>query len=312
MSQTDPSRQLRFDAAQFIRETVYPAVGWPWFEEVLESWLAGRFNADPKSCFSDTLPGLIGMALGGEENRCTPLVAAWLLYIVGAKVLDDVQDQDAADQLWMRGGLDCAIPLGMALITAPNICLAHLDTDGETLKAILVTFGQVATSAARGQSRPTDDFSSLETYFSHIVSTTAQLFAAGAWAGGRLLTKDEGTLTALSEFGHGLGMKTAIMLDCLDLNPSNEAKPSDLAVNSYKLPVIYAAATCKDHPQHEKLMALLDLSQPNEDEVAQMIAILDHMRAVTWSVSLAEQFQVQALQALDRLPAVKQMVSAYV
>ena len=307
----DPSKTLRQDVYTFIRTHIYPTIDWPWFETVVEHWIDGR-KGPAQTNFTDLLPGLIYISLGGATQRSIPLTAAWLFYILGAKVLDDVQDGDADSRLWTQGGLQHSIPLGTALITAPNICLSYLDTDPLTIRAILGMFGQIATTAAKGQSQPTNDYASLEIYFAHIVTTTAQLFAAGAWVGGRLHTDDEMVLNPLYEFGHGLGMKTAIVLDCLDLQPTDPTKPSDIAVNSYKLPVIYGVTRCTASPHHTRLLSLLAVEQKTAVQVTEILDILTEIGAVRWSLNLATQFQHEALAALSDLPTTKEALLHYV
>jgi geranylgeranyl pyrophosphate synthase len=299
------SDSLRHQTYGFMRTYIFPVLNWPEFEGVVESWIANREQATVQSNYSDVLPSLAYVALGGDLESSIPLSAAWMFFMFAARVLDDIQDQDCLHRPWLKNGLAQSIPISTALLNVTNICLAHLDTDIVTLRELLSAFGRTSARAAKAQSRPTityDSPESLEHYFEHIVATTAELFAAGTWAGGRLKTDDLQTLQALREFGYGLGMKTAVILDCRDLNPKSAHKQSDLAMGSYKLPVLFAVSTQTEHPEYERLISLLQEEKPGEDSLNDLTAILTDMEALTWSVRVALEFEDVSRAALQTLP----------
>ena len=296
---------LRHRTYEFIRAHILPVIDWTKFESTVGYWIDRRENASVKSNYSDVLPTLSYTALGGDADISVPLAAAWMFYILGARVLDDIQDQDALDKPWTEGGLGQSIPIGVTLLSTTNICLSHLDTDAVTFQELLASFGRTAALAAKHQSFPTNSYASaesLEQYFTHIIATTAELFAVGAWAGGRLYTTDEKILQSLRDFGFGLGMKTAIVLDCRDLKPASPDKPSDLTVGSYKLPVLYAVSTLTDHPDHGLLVKLLHEGDLSGDRLDTVVGILEDMGALSWSVQVALEYGKKARLALDPLP----------
>lgn len=298
---SDLLRHLTYD---FVRTHIYPVLNWNEFESIVEYWIAGRDNASIESNYSDVLPSLAYIAIGGDMETSIPLSAAWMFYILGARVLDDIQDQDAPNKPWTQDGLGKSIPVGTALINIPNICLSYLKTDIDTYKEISSGFGRTGALAAKIQSFPTKTYASpqsLEQYFTHVIATTVEIFAAGAWAGGRLGTTDSNTLQALREFGYGLGMKTAIVLDCRDLKPNSPGKPSDLTVGSYKLPVLYAVSTLTDHPDYDLLMEGLQQGNLTGERLKKIVAILENMGAITWSLQVALEFQDKAHRALESL-----------
>ena len=296
---------LRKRTYEFIRAHILPVIDWPKFESTVEYWIDRRENASVKSNYSDVLPTLSFTALGGDAETSLPLSAAWMFYILGARVLDDIQDQDALGKPWTEGGLGQSIPIGVTLLSITNICLSHLETDIVTFQEILAGFGQTGALAAKHQSFPTNSYKSaeaLEQYFTHIIATTAELFAVGAWAGGRLHTTDENILQALRDFGFGLGMKTAIVLDCRDLKPVSPYKPSDLTGGSYKLPVLYAVSTLMDHPDHGLLVKLLQEGDLSGDRLDTAVGVLENMGALSWSIQVALEYENKARLALDSLP----------
>jgi geranylgeranyl pyrophosphate synthase len=108
-------------------------------------------------------------------------------------------------------------------------------------------------------------------------------------------------------------MKTAIVLDCRDLRPKSADKPSDLTVGSYKLPVLYAASTLTDHPDHGLLMKLLREGNLSGDRLKTVVEILEEMGAVSWSVQVALEYENKARLALDSLPdAARKVLVDYV
>lgn len=307
---------LRHRTYEFIRAHIMPVIDWTEFESAVEYWIDRRESASVKSNYSDVLPTLSYTALGGDVETSIPLTAAWMFYIFGARVLDDIQDQDAPNKPWAQGGLGQSIPIGVTLLSATNICLSHLGTDAVTFQEILASFGRTGALAAKHQSFPTNTYASaqsLEQYFTHIIATTAELFAVGAWAGGRLHTTDENILQALRDFGFGLGMKTAIVLDCRDLKPASPDKPSDLTVGSYKLPVLYAVSALMDHPDHGLLVKLLHEGDLSGDRLDTVVGILEDMGALSWSIQVALEYEKKARLALDSLPdAARRVLVNYV
>ncbi len=300
----------------FIRSQILPVLDWADFESAVSYWV-NRQDNDPsgKACFTDVFPSLIHVALGGDRQETVPLAAFWLLNILAARIFDDIQDHQGKDNPWYSGGVSQALPTGITLLTAANICLGQLQTDIDSLQAVLDAFGRAGALAAKAQSlSPTTDLSSssLEQYFFHIIGSTAEIFAAGAWAGGRLVHADETTLKALRQFGHNIGMRIAILSDCFDLHPSSPHNPSDLSTGSYRLPVLYAVSLTK-HPDHLALMELLTKGKLDGERLGNTISLLENMGAISWTAQMADEFRQQAFAALEPLPQrTKEVLANYV
>ena len=137
--------------------------------------------------------------------------------------------------------------------------------------------------------------------------------AVGTWTGGRLHTSNSKILCALHQYGRNLGLKMAIIDDCLDLAPEKATKLSDLTVAAYKLPVIYAASLTQ-HAKHSRLQQLLHTDVPlHGARLNEVIELLEEMGAIAWCLQLAGQFQQQAKAALYELPHdMQQQLHAYV
>jgi geranylgeranyl pyrophosphate synthase len=310
------TNRLRYQSAEFISSEIFPTIHWEEFEAAVRYWLASRDKLVVPSNYSDVLPSLSYVALGGDPQRSLPLTAAWMLYIFGARVLDDAQDQDRFDRPWSTGNARCPISLGVTSLSAAQMCLAKLETDLVTFRDIVTRLAHTTALAARSQSlslTPTISSQSLEAYFKHVIATTAEIFAVGTWTGGRLCQGEAKTLQALHQFGFALGMKTAIILDCRDLNPKSPHKLSDLTLGNWTLPVLYAVATLKEHAHYDLLLKLLQAKKLFGEHRDQMIALLEDMGALTWCVQIALEYEKKAHFALELLPnATRQVLAAYV
>lgn len=252
---------------------------------------------------TDTLPALVYGALGGCVETALPLNGSWLLYLMAARVFDDIQDGEGEGHPWNRQGLLPALPVGIGLMSTAAICLSQQQADRDTLCSLYRLFGLTGVGAAQAQRNERSDPDKnevLESYFAHIIGATAQVFAAGARAGGCLFGVGEQTLTALSDFGYNLGMKLAILDDCHDLT-AGPGSSSDVVNGRYRLPVLYALAQPVT-PAQSQLRRMLQEAQENKAVVADAVGLLDDMGAIAWSLNLAQVYQEKALSALSRLP----------
>lgn len=288
----------------FLDTYLLPTLDWPDLSDAVI--FRRQAQRSDTAVFSDTLPLVVYQALGGEPVEALPLNACWLLHLLAARVFDDIQDEEGSDHPWQHGGLRQALPTGIGLQAAATLGLAHLKCDVETLAALLEVFGRATAVAARAQSLETgSDLAdgALDRYFAHIGATTAEVFGAGAWAGGRLYYNEAEYLEALYTFGYNFGLYVAILDDCLD--------EADVAYGRFRLPVLYAASL-HEHPVHPELLALL--SQPAlAQHVGRVQHLLSEMGAVIWSANLATAFRQKAVDALQALPqSVQEALIPYV
>jgi len=300
---------VRNSIYQYIRHQIFPFLEWQSFEASVSYWI---HDLNTQQAFGVVLPTAVFNAFGDDITHSFPVSAFWTLNTMAARVFDDIQDQQGQNSPWNSQGVGYALTTGIGALTSANICLSQLDADHETVRDILNMFGKIGTLAAKAQSLPPHNQLSLNAYFDFIISVTANAFAAGAWAGGRLKTTDETILDALYQFGHNLGIASAIINDCRDLNPNAPDKKSDLFLNLYTLPVIYALSLT-EHPHHADLMKLLSYKPINSDLVDQVIFLLEEMNAITWCAQMTTVFKQKAYSSLNCLPEkVKQKLIRYV
>lgn len=290
------ARRTRVLVCEFLQATVLPPLRWPQFESILAAWTKAR--EDPLTVSFDVFPALACQAAGGDPSRGIPLAAAWLCFVIGARVFDDLQDEDGPGEAGFPTGVQAALPVGLYALGAASTALSHLLLEPEALADVLNAFGKAQALAASAQGERLDLAErSVEGYFANVAAKTGLILATGAWAGARVSCQEPSLplLDAFYQYGLAVGMMTQILDDCRDL-----AKV-DLPAGIYTLPVIYALSQRK-HPSHRRLLALLDAFEPDADWARQTMSVLEGMGAVAWSLDVAAVYQAAAVKALGAFP----------
>ncbi len=245
----------------------------------------------------DLLPMMVFLALSDQPyDMALPLAATWSLHLAAAHFADEAQDQGALAKVH-----DSLLALAVA-----NKALAQLTTDGDTLRDVLEAVGQVAALgvAAQGDEQRNGRDWSRNDYFRSITGKAAAIIATGIWLGGRVVTTDATTLTALKEFGLALGMVIQLSDDCLDL-------AEDLAQGTFTLPVLEGLALT-EHPHHKTLARLIGQPVITPAEANQISHILNDMGAVTACQRLIRAYQLQAGAVFALFPGLERYFSNYV
>lgn len=297
---------------QFVCSEAGSFLAWDELETAVSYWTK-QHQPNPQKIGNDIFPLLTSVALGGTVEGSVPLAAFWLLHIIAARVFDDVQDQEGEAHPWNADSITQALPTGIALLNVADLCLAHLQVDICTWYELFNMLKRATALAAKAQRSPLTPTATIPAYLENSIALTGQIMAVGAWAGGRLQTTDRSTLQALWQYGQNIGLKMAILSDCLDLSPEAPEKLSDLTVAAYKLPVIYVLSLT-EHTLHTRLHHLLQDSTPLVGaRLANVIGLLEEMEAITWCTKLAAHFQQQAIASLAGLPnEIRQPLQAYV
>lgn len=281
----------------FLEDTLLPPLGWKVFSEVLQAYQDERDGSRYE--YIDVLPILTCVAAGGDAMRARPLAAAWVCYILATRILDDVQDQEGQDQIWSKEGAEHAMSLGLFAIGVAQTAVARLQLDSETQQAIVEAFGKVQALSAAWQTRRTAlEELTVDRYFQSLTARTGLIFATGAWAGARIVKPlpEERVLDALYQYGLCLGIMGQIVDDCQDL------AGVDLPSGTFTLPVIYALSQ-REHPEHPRLVEALNGSDAAPMRVESIASSLSEMKAVEWSLQVAEVYRQRAIAALESLPA---------
>lgn len=291
----DPTVSGLFAAVySYIDEAILPAQPWAKFKTIFDDYRERR--ASSLHAYVDTLPLHTCVAAGGQADKAIPLAAAWVFYILAARVFDDLQDREGTEYAWNTGGLQEALPIGLYAIGAAQTALSFLD-DGRCAE-ILGGLGNTLALSAKAQSRQlTLDSLSVEEYFEILVAKTGFVFGTGARAGALMAAEwvDTAVVEALYEYGLSTGIAAQIADDCYDL------AEYDLHNNTLSLPIIYALAQ-KQHAQYPQFLASLQ-DLPRQPISSKIIAgFLKKVGAVEWSLRVARVYQGRALAALEQFP----------
>jgi geranylgeranyl pyrophosphate synthase len=290
------------EIANFIEQNVLECIPWIEMSDLVQYWL----DQSSKGVASATtlLPVHAYQAAGGTSNKAIPLAAYWVLALLAARILDDVQDQESDVRPWNNDGALTGIPFGIAALTAANASLTFLDVSSDIRTVVERKLHGAVLVAARAQSREPRDMQ-LDTYFSNAIGSSGLAFGTIAWAGGRLATDDEDTQKRLHDIGYYIGMRDAVRSDCADLE-------EDLERGIFTLPVVYAKSL-HSHPLHYRLTHLLAGQKLSCNEIEEIQSILVKMDATTWSLHVSDRFHEKAVTNLRELdPSEKSNLWRYV
>lgn len=154
------------------------------------------------------------------------------------------------------------------------------------------------TSEARATVTPT-------LYLDTITRKTAALMRTACEMGGRVgAPEDRAIGAALADFGEALGIAFQLRDDLLGIwaasDISGKVAAGDLRRKKMSLPVIQALAVADDDQREELLAIYQAAAEPNEDEIARILAILDHTEAHAWCRARLADYCEQAQAALHR------------
>ena len=266
------------------------------------------------------LLGLLAYAsITGEHQRALPGAAAVELGHNFSLVHDDIEDGDVERRhrptLWTIHGIPQAINTGDTLFSLSRIALHRLTDLGfpdRTVLRLMRLYDQTCLALCEGQYidiavSASPDLGSVDLYFDMIGRKTASLIAASIEAGALLATEDEEVIARYRGFGWALGLAFQLNDDLLGIWGPEHAtgkEPSDVAHGKKTLPVIYAW----EHAGPEDRARLGDLysaPNPNPDEIAEVVAILERTGARDYTRDQARRYRDEALAELDAAGVVK-------
>jgi geranylgeranyl pyrophosphate synthase len=153
----------------------------------------------------DLLPLLACQALGGQPRQAIPLLAAWRLLRLSAKLLDDVADGESAstpaEAIDLATGLLFLAPLALEEllkrgVPASRIARLRVGMHAAGLRACAGQFGELASP----------DELDPEGWLEIASAKSGVSFAWAGWAGALVAGDDKGTLARFYEFGLHLGI----------------------------------------------------------------------------------------------------------
>lgn len=296
--------QIAIDSYRFIQDTILEPLGWGEFDALFATYANQRCHS--YTAYIDSLPSLACRAAGGSEDAF-PVSAAWILHIMAGRVLDDLADDQGKESVWQQNGRSTALSCSLFALGAANTALSFIQNES-TYREISQKFNQALALAAKVQQKPSDSANpTVEDYFKAIAAKTGMVFALGAWAGGYMATSERcspehgshesssQTCEALYSYGLNTGMMLQIVDDCTDL-------AEDLVRGEWTLPVLYALAQLKDECRPALIADLNSARGKCPDQIQEVVAQVNELGSLTWSLQVAGAYQQRAIAALDQFP----------
>ena len=260
------------------------------------------------------LLGLLAYAsIAGDHARALPGAAAVELGHNFSLVHDDIEDGDRERRhrptVWALHGIPQAINAGDMLFSLSRMALHRLTelgfSDAKVLR-LMRLYDETCVALCEGQyidiwTSEHNDEMSVELYFDMIGRKTAALIAASIEAGALLATDDEAVIGRYRAFGWALGLAFQLNDDLLGIWGQEQAtgkEPTDVARKKKTLPVIYAFQHAEP-ADRARLAELYAVDRPDEDEVAEIVAILERSGARTFTRDEARRYRDEALAELD-------------
>ncbi len=146
----------------------------------------------------------------------------------------------------------------------------------------------------------------LEEYLKMISQKTASLIQVAAEAGGLCAKATESQLSALSKYGHNLGISFQIRDDILDLYGDEVKFGKSIGQDIYErklgnILIIYALEEL-DKKQKASLLNTLKKKKITDSDVNKVITIIEGTKAKQKATALADQYRAQGFKNLERLP----------
>lgn len=230
--------------------------------QVVDCW--GEERADePDIC---TLPALTCEASGGETRWAMPIVAAWQLMRLAAKLLDDVEDGEAGDSFAEIVSLSTGLLFAASLMPPELLeqgvtpgCVRRLE-QALHCAALRTCAGQHADLRA---GRSGIDSLDPDTWLEIAQGKSGNPLGWAAWAGALVAGAGERALSGYYDYGCHLGVLLQVADDFKGVWASNGA--CDLAINRPILPVCYAMHVAEGK-KRDRLKALLGWATQGDRE----------------------------------------------
>ncbi len=248
------------------------------------------------------LPLLTCQAAGENPSHALPVAAAWRGLHIASKLLDDVEDGDAA-RVAKSGLIALPVNLSTGFYAASMLCLSSLSAD---LSAdIMPLFHRTILRMAGGQHRELTrgEGDSIQECVQTIGEKAGSFFALAADAGARCAGRDTSMLGPLRDFGFNAGVMLQMMDDLAGFQQRGPI--GDLANGRRKLPVIYAlsVATADERARLEQLLSEAVGDPGAESDLRDALNVLG---SGVYMLAEIARYRRRALAALERLVGVEQ------
>jgi geranylgeranyl diphosphate synthase type I len=264
--------------------------------------------------FRPTMCLLTYNAISGVYDKALAPAAALELIHNFSLIHDDIEDMDTERRhkptVWKIWGVPHAINAGDGMHVMANLAALRLDELNVTHSKIVDVMGilnrtvmelcegQYLDMSFEGRTDVTP-----EMYLDMVSRKTAALIEASTFIGAVLATNDEKIPEHFKNFGRKIGAAFQIVDDIIGIwqktEDTGKPKASDIKNKKKTLPVLYAFenASKKDRGQ---LIEIYKKEEMSDGDVSTILNILDEINAREESQKIADKFEREALEELDK------------
>lgn len=250
-------------------------------------------------------------AAGGDWSRALPAAVALELAHNFSLIHDDIEDNSAERRgraaVWKVWGLAHGLNAGDGMFVLARLALDRLSErgfDAAICAAVHRVFDEATLALCRGQFLDLAFEARLDVtpaaYLQMIRGKTAALMAASTRIGAMLATQDAHLIEAFARFGENIGCAFQITDDVLgiwgDPRVTGKSAATDILTRKKSLPAIIGL---NDARVGDALRALYTQAVLTQDDVARVLALLEHISAREQTQAYADEFRARALDALD-------------
>lgn len=258
-----------------------------------------------------TLAMIASSLFGGKEEEVLPAALALEVFHNFTLLHDDVMDRAEVRRgrptVHVKWNDNTAILSGDQMLIEAYKLLSHVPTD--KLPQVLQWFNTMATGICEGQQYDVDfeqkNEVSIAEYMKMIVLKTSVLLAYALKIGGYIAGANPAQLESLYQFGLHIGLAFQIQDDILDVygNPETFGKAIGGDICCNKKTFLLLTAFEKADPQSKaELQQWLAISNRNQEKIAAITAIYDHLGVRAAGETAMEEHTTLALAQLDTLP----------
>jgi geranylgeranyl pyrophosphate synthase len=263
------------------------------------------------------LPNLCCQAAGGQSHWADDITAAWLLYYIGAHIMDSIEDQDPPDEWWKVKGSGVALNIASAFYFSASAALQDLYKQEQTqdvANEIIADFNFGFLKMCEGQqndlvqTRPT-----LQQYWTTAGAKSGTFFSIASRSGARLATRDASRIENFSKFGYHLGVLIQILDDLEDLDPQNFRNLFSNRAQLYRTLTFVYAREVSSQEELEMLESYFDSEIMDEHLSSDVTGLLDKCGAGIYILAEIQKHQERAIGALfeaNPISPAKEMLTA--
>ncbi|MEM7331973.1 MAG: polyprenyl synthetase family protein [Chloroflexota bacterium] len=269
--------------------------------DLLFKYIPLTFRSEQKNQVFFTLPDLCCQACGGSMQTSRPIFVAWYLLLLGAKILDDVEDGDIKDEMAITINATTGLHFLIQFI------LRELEKNPETCansQPIILELNRMMLHACAGQHadllaiKGDQEEIDPERWLAIARAKSGEFFAWAAWAGALAGDATVSVANRYRTFGYYLGILIQIADDYNDVW-SNQHQLALIKGRS-SLPIIYALFVLKGEEKNQLTTLLTKVQQGNQEAEKRVLQKLTAIGAQSYLLVTARTHYLQALATLQQ------------